>query len=273
MTESVSFDRVADRYDATRGYPAEVAAHIAAELMRLGPIPAGASLLEIGIGTGRIALPLLTNGVNMTGVDISPLMTDQLRTKYEAMQAAEPGRAWGTLTVQIADMTALPFTDGSFDAAVGVHVLHLVPEWKRALDETLRVIRPGGALLMGQDTHPDASTGARVQDEWHDIVEDLGYTPKAVGAANFREIVNELRRRGLTVTEEVLATWESEQRPDDAVRYIAERTWSRTWAVPDDIFAESVKRLQTWADAHFAGRMTTPAPVRHAFKVARAAVK
>ena len=67
MPESLSFDRVADRYDATRVHPAEASAEIAAGLMRVGGIQAGAEVLEIGIGTGRIALPLLASGVNVTG--------------------------------------------------------------------------------------------------------------------------------------------------------------------------------------------------------------
>ncbi len=273
MAESVSFDRVAHLYDATRGYPPEVSERIATGLMRLGPAPAGSSVLEIGIGTGRIALPLLAHGVNMSGVDISPLMVSQLRDKYDALREAEPDREWGALTVDMADMTALPYGEDSFDAAVAVHVLHLVPEWRAALDEVLRVVKPGGSFLLGQDIHPNASTGARTQDVWSEIVAKLGYSTKAVGARGYTAIVEELRGRGLEVTESVLATWETQQTPRDAIEYIAGRVWSRTWSVPDEPFEESIRQLRAWADEHYAGKLDEPQRSQHSFKVARAAVK
>jgi len=272
MSGSISFDPVADRYDDTRGYSAEVAERIATGLMRVGPVAAGSRLLEIGIGTGRIALPLLRNGVNIAGVDISLLMVERLRAKLAQQQAAEPERSWGKLTLEMADMTALPFADDSFDAAVGVHVLHLVPEWRKALDETLRVIRSGGALLIGQDVHGGSYPHAVIQEQWRDIIARLGHPPITVGAPGFQAIVDELTRRGLAVTVETLTTWEVEQTPRSALQYIASRTWSRTWPAPDDAFAESVRQLTDWVERHYKGRMDTPQNSPHSFKVARAAV-
>ena len=108
MSGSISFDPVADRYDDTRGYSAAVAERIAQGLMRVGPISAGNHLLEIGIGTGRIALPLLREGVNVTGVDISSRMVERLRANLAHKQAAEPGRQWGTLTF-IHSISSMPF--------------------------------------------------------------------------------------------------------------------------------------------------------------------
>ena len=274
MSGSISFDPVADRYDDTRGYSAAVAERIAQGLMRVGPIAAGNQLLEIGIGTGRIALPLLREGVNVTGVDISSRMVERLRANLAHKQAGEPGRQWGTLTLHMADMTALPFGDDSFDAAVGVHVLHLVPEWRRALDETLRVIRPGGALLIGQDVHGGGYPHAEIQDKWREIIARLGHPPVTVGAPGFQAIINELReKRGLVVTIETLATWEVAQTPRAALDYIASRTWSRTWAAPDDVFAESIRQLTAWADRSYKGSLDKPQSSPHSFKVARAAVQ
>lgn len=267
---SISFDPVADRYDDTRGYPADVAGRIAAGLIRVGPITEQDAVLEIGVGTGRIALPLLLAGMNITGVDISPLMVERLRAKLEQMRADEPERAWGMLTLEMADMTALPFAENSFDAAVAVHVFHLVPEWHKALDEALRVLRPGGALLIGQDVHNGGSPNAVIQDEWRDIVTRLGHPPITVGAHGFQAVVTELMRRGLEVTTETLTAWEVSQTPKAALDYIAGRTWSRTWAVPDAPFAESIRQLTAWTERRYKGKMETLQPAPHSFKVARA---
>jgi SAM-dependent methyltransferase len=71
---------VAERYDATlgdRGDPAVVEAtvDVLAELAGHGPA------LELGIGTGRVALPLARRGVPVHGIDLSPDMVAQLRAK------------------------------------------------------------------------------------------------------------------------------------------------------------------------------------------------
>ena len=96
MPESLSFDRVADRYDATRVHPAEASAEIAAGLMRVGGLQSGAEVLEIGIGTGRIALPLLASGVNVTGIDIAPRMLEQLEAKVRGCGRLRRARAQRT---------------------------------------------------------------------------------------------------------------------------------------------------------------------------------
>ena len=75
---SVAFDRAAHYYDATRGLTAEATARtvqiLRAELY-------GRKCLEIGVGTGRIGLPLFHAGVQMTGLDLSMPMMRKLVEK------------------------------------------------------------------------------------------------------------------------------------------------------------------------------------------------
>lgn len=136
MGESIRFDRAVEYYDRTRALPAgvetEMAEAVSAELRGRGRV------LEIGIGTGRIALPLRDAGVDVLGVDLSLPMLGRLAEKSP-----------GTPVVQ-GDATRLPFRDGSFGAAFAVHVLHLIPEWRAAVRELVRVVRPGGVLLVSQ---------------------------------------------------------------------------------------------------------------------------
>ena len=269
--QSVSFDPIADRYDNTRYYPPDVAERIAGGLLRLGHLTVGDRMLEIGIGTGRIALPLLARGVDVTGVDISPRMVERLQAKYTAGKATAPQDRWGALDIVMADMTALPFSDAAFDAAVGVHVLHLVSPWLRALDEVLRVVKPGGSFLLGQDVRT-LEAHNRIHDQWEQIVEQLGYTPASVGAHGYDAVVAELRRRGITLEERILTTWELSVAPRAALTSIVEREWSKTWRVPDDLFAESVRHLSTWVQTEYGDRLDMPEPGEYAFKVARAIV-
>ncbi len=266
---SLSFDPVAHVYDDTRGYPPGIDQTIADAMVRYGPLMPGARALEIGVGTGRIALPLLARGVHLTGVDISERMLERLRAKYAAERAAHPSAPWGQLAVTLGDITALPYPDASFAAVVAVHVLHLVPQWRRALDEALRVARPDAPLLLGQDITFGASGAHPLQDQWIAIMRDLGAEPHRVGAGSFREILDEARGRGLRVEEWQVADWTMANTPAEGFSYIADRVWSLTWLVRDDLFAESLRRLEAWARASYGARWETPITTRYAFRLAR----
>lgn len=133
--ESISFDRAAAYYDRTRGLSAgtmeRVTSLLEAELGRRG------RCLEIGIGTGRIGLPLVERGVDLTGVDLSTEMLSVLREK-----ATDP------IPLAVADATVLPFPSDAFGGALACHVLHLIPNWRDAVAELARVVRPGGIVLI-----------------------------------------------------------------------------------------------------------------------------
>lgn len=144
--ESVNFDRAAEYYDATRALPAasmdELTAMLAAELESRQPC------LEIGVGTGRVALPLRDRGVRLAGLDVAGAMLRRL--------VANAGDAAPVQLVQ-ADATRLPVAAGAFGSVLAVHVLHLIPDWRVAVDEALRVLRPGGALVASFPGRPGAS--------------------------------------------------------------------------------------------------------------------
>jgi len=139
--ESVNFDRAAGYYDATRALPeatmAQLTGLLTAELAERQPC------LEIGVGTGRFALPLRAAGIAMAGTDISGAMLRRL--------AANAGGD-SPFPLAQADATRLPFAAGTFGSVLAVHVLHLIPDWRVAVDEAVRVLRPGGALIASFPT-------------------------------------------------------------------------------------------------------------------------
>ena len=132
---SVVFDRAAEYYDETRGLTPEALARTV-EVLNPELAPRG-RCLEIGVGTGRIGLPLYRSGVDMTGLDLSRPMMFKLLEKAEG----------DVFPLVQGTATQLPFRDDAFGAGLIVHVLHLIPQWRSALDELVRVIRPGGAIV------------------------------------------------------------------------------------------------------------------------------
>jgi ubiquinone/menaquinone biosynthesis C-methylase UbiE len=168
-----------DYYDETRALSpaaeAAVQAQLRAVLAGRGPC------LEIGVGTGRIALPLAQAGIGIVGADLS-------RRMMERIAAKAGGRS--PLPLVQADATRLPFRAGRFGAAIACHVLHLIPLWQQAVGELLRVLRPGGLLLVeDRMRRPETADGTATQSR-QIRGEITRYFHRASGAVQ--------RERGLT---------------------------------------------------------------------------
>ena len=96
--------------------------------------------LDVGCGTGFLALLLAELGHRVTGVDAADEMLELARAK-----AAGAG---ATVDFRRADAEALPFPDASFDLVVERHVIWTLPAPAVALAEWARVLRPGGCLVL-----------------------------------------------------------------------------------------------------------------------------
>ncbi len=103
------------------------------------PLSDGASVLEVGCGTGPICRVLaeIVNGGNITGIDPSEVFIDKARS----LSADEDG-----ITYEVGDGKALRFPDGTFDAVVLHTLLTHVPGPEDYLAEAYRVLKPGGYL-------------------------------------------------------------------------------------------------------------------------------
>jgi ubiquinone/menaquinone biosynthesis C-methylase UbiE len=144
VTESVGFDRAAEYYDRTRGFSPEAFDALTEVLVR--ELRGRGRCLEIGVGTGLLALALAERGIPMVGADIARPMLQQLIEK-----------SGGTAPFPLvqADATRLPFPDGSLGSAVFRHILHLIPDWQGALAELVRVCRRSGRLVFVEGTFHD----------------------------------------------------------------------------------------------------------------------
>ncbi len=145
MSGSIPFDRAVEYYDRTRGLSEEASREMVALLT--AELRGRGRCLEIGVGTGLIALPLAQAGVPLVGVDISAPMLGKLVEK-----------AGGRVPFPLVrgDATALPFPDDVFGAAVVRHLLHLIPMWEGAIAELARVVRRGGTVLVATGDIPGA---------------------------------------------------------------------------------------------------------------------
>lgn len=232
----MNFDRVAGIYDATRGLPDEVSERVARGIAEVIHATPDTRFLELGVGTGRIALPVARLGYSYTGVDISAEMMARLREKANLPN----------LTLLQADVAALPFPDAGFDAVLAIHVLHLVPEWRRALAETWRVTVPGGYFLFGgNDAAPD-DPGALIRHRWREIVAGLGIEPRPPHGS-LSHVEAELIEQGCSLAVYQLARWRRDFPPIELIDRIHARTFSAAWDLPDSVMDTAHERLLAWA--------------------------
>lgn len=127
-----SFESVAQEYERHRpGYPDE-ALRWAAEQLGLD---AGAHVLDVGAGTGKLTRRLVSLGFDVVAVEPGAPMLDQLRTAVPEAETLE------------APAESIPLRDETVDAAFAGQAYHWF-ERERALPELQRVIKSGGGLVL-----------------------------------------------------------------------------------------------------------------------------
>lgn len=150
MTDGVGFwNRTAARYDASMwlfGGPMPAMTARVAEVVR-----GSARVLELAAGTGLVTVAMAPVVGEIVATDYAPAMVERLAKRVAGLP---------NVTTRVADVYALAEPPGAFDAVVAANVLHLLPDLDGALDAMLRVVRPGGRLVVPTYLH-DATARSR----------------------------------------------------------------------------------------------------------------
>ena len=254
----VNFDRAASFYDATRALPEGVADQVADAILRCVGAGPNTRFLEVGIGTGRIALPLILAGYAYCGIDLSASMLGTLRRKL----TGHPERRTRT-GLALADAMSLPLRAGAVDVVLMIHLLHLVDDHVCTLHEARRVLRPGGRIIVSANEFAEGNrrdraagreaTGWRlVTNRWNAVLADLGVDRPTREQGRWladAAIVEALAEIGASTERVVLARYR--ERPQTARERVAAhqaRIYSSDWGIPDDIQAEASRRLAAWLE-------------------------
>jgi ArsR family transcriptional regulator len=132
------FDSVGPEWDALRKVfhddllRARAIAHL---------VPPGLTAADIGTGTGILAAELARLGLRVIGVDNSARMLDAARTKLDAEGLAD-------VELRNGEAHRLPIADSEVDAAFAHMVLHYLPSPLEALHEMVRIVKPGGTVVV-----------------------------------------------------------------------------------------------------------------------------
>jgi phosphatidylethanolamine/phosphatidyl-N-methylethanolamine N-methyltransferase len=97
-------------------------------------------VLEVGVGTG-LALPMYPRHCQIMGIDLSEGMLEKAKERTETHRLTH-------VRLQRMDAGAMEFADDSFDTVVAAYVVTAVPDYRKVVDEMIRVCRPGGRIIM-----------------------------------------------------------------------------------------------------------------------------
>lgn len=207
--------RVAALYDAHRPFAPELAEGV----MRFARGLAGRRVLELGAGTGQVGRLMLDHVQQYDGIDISPAML----ARFRAAVTRWPDHA----TLTCADACALPWPTATFDVTVEHAVLLFTADPLRAVDEALRVLRPGGTLVrllvhaVGRDPIKPLHAAFR-----EGAAATLNRPFAMRGAGTDPRITEHLRVRGIATEEIELSRW------DETTSLVAVERSLRAGALP-----------------------------------------
>lgn len=222
---SQEFDRVAPVYDETRqpldretveGLGMFLAAH------------RWSSVLEVGVGTGRIAQPLQRLGFRVVGVDASWGMLGRARQK----QVSNLVRG---------SALHLPFPDRSVDVALFVHVLHVLDDASAGLREAGRVSRDGVLSVMDrrpEDREPNSSREPTPRSIIREVLAEAGYPDVLRAGPRARE--RRILERAPPTELKVLSDREVTEPLSRQIDAIEKRAYRHVLSIPPEDLARAV---------------------------------
>jgi ubiquinone/menaquinone biosynthesis C-methylase UbiE len=166
-------------------------------------LPLRGRVLDVGTGKGRFLIPLAREVQNVTTVDVSP--EEQRQAQLEAAYAGVAHR----IRFVLHDARFLPWPAASFNAVVSWNVFHHLDDPDRVFREMLRVLKPGGKLVLA-DFSP---SGFRLMDaihaaegrrhphppsrfvRWQSCLQSAGAAVRCVAACHEQVLVAKLPRR------------------------------------------------------------------------------
>ena len=235
----------------------------------LGELSAYKRVLEVGVGTGMIAIPLQERGLNVVGVDISSGMLSR-------------GLDKGLNDSFLADALRLPLRDRSVDATYSVHLLQFIRNWRGALREIARVtreayyalaIRPEGNsssspywkllresmrqafTLVNNQKGILRGPAKAVRNAYYEIANFRGENRSPVGLywrhvekAGYLQDVVGIEEKWLPSviqpTKTVnIGTFVTDQRSAALTEALQQRTWSPQWELPEEVHLGAMKAV------------------------------
>ena len=264
----VSFGHIADVYDETRELPSEVLQKFYALINEQIGLKQNLTVLDAGVGTGRTVSPLLDCGVELIGVDISSAMLKKMAKKLKKKNQMKQ------VSLIVGDVTRLPLRASSFDLILSIQVLHLVENWREAIQDAKRILRPRGVFVVANAGSPFIES--TVGQKYEELSEKYGTSKlskrimkriyRNVGSGIFRKFLKKafdysglatgfdyertdryLKEHGGLVRKETIS-WKQTFEISVILSGLEKRVLSRQWTVPPSTHEKIMSELKKWVN-------------------------
>jgi ubiquinone/menaquinone biosynthesis C-methylase UbiE len=239
MPARVDFSPAAASYDGRHG---GLSIANASELANAAGIAAGAELLEVGAGTGRVAIPFAGLGFRVAAVEPADGMLQVLREKAGALP----------VTVLRGEGAKLPLGSAHFDAVLIARLLYVMPDWRDVLAEIRRVLKPGAPLLHEWGNGAPDEEWLEMREKARELFEAAGVVdPFHPGARTEAQVEAELAKLHFTKTAERRFAGDFSMPLSEFLSRIVTGKCSYTWNVPPAVQAATLPKLIAWAEARY----------------------
>lgn len=243
-----AFDPVAERFERYRALPSHIPIAIRQALHVHGGIDAGARLLEVGCGTGRIGAQFGAERDNYFGLDLSMAMLREFHQKKFARTPA----------LVHADGCFLPFGDRVFDAVLMMHVL-TARNWRGLLAEARRVLQSGGVLAIGKTQGLPEGLDARMNNRLAELIAGMGITEPVPDRGAMGEWLRARSSRHIEITP---AHWTVDHIPREF--FLRKQSAARFASLPADVRETALRSLAEWTEQSI-GPLDNPLSEPHHF--------
>ncbi len=131
----------------------------------------GGKCLNVGVGTG-LELPMFAQNLRITGVDLSEPMLEIARKRVTELGLTNVD------DLLVMDAHELEFPDASFDVVVAPYLVTILPDPQRSLDEMVRVVKPGGHIILANHIAAESGPVAWAESALAKIGPGLGWDPR-----------------------------------------------------------------------------------------------
>ncbi len=236
----MSYVEVAAIYNDINFIPLDAAADLGKSVADIaGP---NARMLDFGGGAGRISVPIAAN-TRMVTMDI----------EHHMLKAAKDLADDRNTPMKLATGTVLqtPFANNTFDAIITTNVLHQIEQWRDALLEARRILKPEGVFLIGRDVLDEESCAGRMRSQSRLITGEIAPDMRPTDAAG-PALFQFLQEQGWQMQRPIKACeWVERVSPATILQRMSEGTHNETWSLSSGQIEALMKRLTPWAEAEF----------------------